>query len=97
MFDTIKKGLYLGFGAIAITKEKAEQLVDELVKKGEAAVDEKPELVKKILERAEEQEKKVTDLIDSAVRKAVDKAKVATKDDIAQLKGQINALKEKLK
>ncbi|MCD6595139.1 hypothetical protein J7L68_05620 [bacterium] len=97
MFDTIKKGLYLGFGAIAITKEKAEQLVDEFIKKGEAAVEEKPELVKKILEHAEDQERKITDLVDSAVRKAVDKAKVATKDDIAQLKEQISALKEKSK
>ncbi|MCD6501297.1 polyhydroxyalkanoate synthesis regulator [bacterium] len=97
MFDTIKKGLYFGFGAIAITKEKAEQFVDELVKRGEATVDEKPELVKKILEHTEEQEKRITDLVNSAVRKAVDKAKVATKDDIAQLKEQISALNEKLK
>ena len=97
MFDTIRKGLYLGFGAIAITKEKAEQLADELIKKGEATADEKPKLVKKILEHAEEQEKKITDLVDSAVRKAVEKAKVATKNDIAQLEERINALNEKLK
>jgi len=53
--------------------------------------------VKKILEHAEEQEKKITDLVDSAVRKAVEKAKVATKNDIAQLEERINALNEKLK
>ncbi len=96
MIEAIKKGLHLTLGAFAMSKEKAEKLIDELIKKGEAGMEEKPELVKKILERAQEQEKKVAELIDRAVQKAVEKAKIATKEDIENLKEKVDSIVRKM-
>ena len=72
--DGIKKFLLMGIGAAAMTVEKSQQMVDELVKKGELTVEQGKELnqelkrnVKKTIDEAAEKkeaepEKKETSL-----------------------------------
>ncbi|RKY86229.1 polyhydroxyalkanoate synthesis regulator, partial [candidate division KSB1 bacterium] len=57
MFELLKKGVLLGLGAVTLTKEKAEELVDELIKKGELAREERATAIDEFLKKAEEEEK----------------------------------------
>mgnify|MGYP000969159565 CR=1 FL=1 len=36
--DVVKKAMLLGLGVISLTKEKAEEAVDDLIKRGEATL-----------------------------------------------------------
>lgn len=94
MFDLIKKGVLMGLGAATLTKEKAEQFVDELVKKGELSKDERPKVVQDLLDKAEEQEKELYDKISDQVNKAIAKLDIPTKKDFERLEKKIESLKK---
>lgn len=94
MFDLIKKGVLMGLGAATLTKEKAEQFVDELVKKGELSKDERPKVVQDLLDKAEEQEKELYDKISGQVNKAIAKLDIPTKKDFERLEKKIESLKK---
>ena len=94
MFDLFKKGVLMGLGAVTITKEKAEQIVDELVKKGELAKDKRSQAVQDLLKKAEEQEKILIDKVSSEVNKAIVKLGIPTKKDLERLEKKIDDLKK---
>jgi len=94
MFDLIKKGVLMGLGAATLTKEKAEQFVDELVKKGELSKDERPKVVQDLLDKAEEQEMELYDKISGQVNKAIAKLDIPTKKDFERLEKKIESLKK---
>lgn len=94
MFDLFKKGVLMGLGAVTITKEKAEQIVDELVKKGELAKDKRPQAVQDLLKKVEEQEKALFDKITAEVNKALAKLDIPTKEDLKKLEKKIDELKK---
>lgn len=94
MFDLFKKGVLMGLGAITITKEKAEQIVDELVKKGELAKDERSKAIQDLLKKADEQEKILIDKVSAEVNKAIEKLGVPTKKDLERLEKKIDELKK---
>jgi hypothetical protein len=55
MHDWIEKGLLVGLGTIALTQEKTQVIVNELVEHGEAHRDEASELVNRLTKRGEEE------------------------------------------
>jgi len=95
MFDLFKKSVLMGLGAITITKEKAEQIVDELVKKGELAKDERSKAIQDLLKKAEEQEKILIDKVSAEVNRAIEKLGIPTKKDIERLEKKIDELQKK--
>ena len=95
MFDLFKKTVLMGLGAMTITKEKAENLVDELIKKGELAKDKRSKAIQDLLEKANEQEKEISDKIGDAVNKSIEKLGIPTKQDFERLEKKIDELKKK--
>jgi len=55
MNESVRKMALLGIGIAAITREKAEQFADELVKKGEISEGESREFVKDLMKKSEQQ------------------------------------------
>ena len=95
MFDLIKKTLLTGVGLAVMTKGKIQELVGELVKKGEISEKEGRELVAELLKKSEQAGKEWEAKVEGLVGKAVAKLKVATKDDIAELAAKITQLERK--
>ena len=95
MFDLFKKGVLMGLGAITITKEKVEEVVDELIKKGELSKDERSKAIQDMLKKAEDQEKILIDKVSAEVNKAIVKLGIPTKKDIERLEKKIDELKNK--
>ena len=94
--DSVRKLAVLGLGLLDITEEKARELADELVKRGEARSEQPGKLVKDIMARGEEVKKTVQRHVESAVEKALTKANVATSRDLAALEKRIAELEKKL-
>ncbi len=91
MFDLFKKTVLMGLGAITITKEKAEQIADELIKKGELAKDDRSKVIQQILKKAEEQEEVLSGKITREVNKAIAKLDIATKEDLKKLEKRLSS------
>lgn len=96
MLEYLRKIGLLGIGIAALTKEKAEEIVNEFVEKGELSSEEGKELVKDLLKKSEEQRKELAKKIDSEVKKAL-KGLVVSRSDIQRLEKRIEKLEGKLK
>ena len=79
--DGLKKLVLLGIGAAAMTAEKSQQLVDELVKKGEITV---------------EQGKELNQELQRNVKKSFDEISSAAKEQEAEVEKEAESFEEKL-
>jgi polyhydroxyalkanoate synthesis regulator phasin len=93
MQDLLKNVFYLGAGFAFMTKEKIEELKKDLIDKGKMTQDEGKQFVDDLIKKSEkakaDAEKKVRDLVDEQLSRM----KVATSDDIAELRKQIDELR----
>ena len=51
MLDAVRRAYLFGLGVLTVTKEKIEEVVDEMVKKGEVAVEDKARVVDEFVEK----------------------------------------------
>ncbi len=97
MTDFLRKGMLMGFGLMSLTREKAEEFMEELVKRGELSEKEGREAVEELVEKSREMKKDLTARIEKTVEEVVGKMNLATKDDLEVLKKRISALEKAIK
>jgi poly(hydroxyalkanoate) granule-associated protein len=96
MFELIRRTVLAGLGAATLTKEKADKLVDELIKRGEATAEERPNLVRDLLARTEESKKELEGKVNEAVESAIERLGIPSKADLDALSGKIDQLTGKV-
>ncbi len=94
--SVLKDFVNLGLGALVMTKEKAEEVVSELVKKGEVGQEEGKELINELIEKGEKGKKEIEDKIEKMVKNVIEKLDLSAKKEIEELKSEIEKLKKKL-
>lgn len=92
MFETLDKVFLAGLGAISMTKEKAEQIFDEYVKKGAVERDQKGGFVKEILDTAEKTRADMEKMVAEQVKKAVASIPLATKEDLKRVEQKLDQI-----
>ncbi|HVP58340.1 MAG TPA: hypothetical protein VMU02_09600 [bacterium] len=88
--SVLKKAMMFGVGAAALTREKAEELVDDLVKRGEVAAGDKAKAIDELQRKAEAATAEVKKLVDDRVE-AVSK-KLRWLEDMKKLEGRVTGL-----
>jgi polyhydroxyalkanoate synthesis regulator phasin len=96
MIDLIKKALYTGVGFAVFTKEKAEELVQELTKQAKLSEHEGKELFEGLLKQSEQARNDFQAKVDESVQSVVKKLNLATRDEVASLKAKIEELSAKV-
>lgn len=97
--SVIKKFLLGGIGLASLTREKLDEIVNELVKRGELAEDQRARFVKELLEKGTENIHKVMDKVAHPADKeeeATEGEPVSKAERISSLEQQIASLKEEL-
>ncbi|MFT9056123.1 MAG: hypothetical protein ABF449_05795 [Ethanoligenens sp.] len=92
---TLRKLLLAGIGSVASTYEKAEGIVDELVKKGEIAVNEGKELNEELKKKSDKYRSEDGTFNIQSLKNALSDLNLATKQDIDTLKERIEKLENK--
>ena len=90
MKEFFKKGFYLGVGAFALTKEKIEQVVDDLVRKGDADQSERASLVDEFMGKAQEFEKE----LGKKVKEIIQTYGYVPRRDLDELKKRVEKLEK---
>ena len=96
MQDLLKKVLSLGFGALVVSKDKIEEVVNELVKKGELGQEEGKNLVNELIEKGEASVNEVEGKIEKIVKSVTEKLDLPTRKELNEIKSEIEQIKEKL-
>ncbi len=91
----IERLFLAGLGVFTLTKEKAEKIVGDLVKKGEVAEKDQPEFVKKLLERGKASRAEIEKIVEKTVTNVLSRLNVPTKSDIDALIKKIDGLAKK--
>ena len=90
----LKKALLIGMGATALTKEKMETLLNDLT----TSVDkiEEEDFLSQIIKKGEETREELEENIEKKLRKLIERANLASKDDILRLEKKIDRLIESI-
>lgn len=94
--ELFEKSFLLGLGTLALTRETAQRIVDDLVKKGQAQREEAEEFVERLVKRGEEERNALRKLVRDEIKQALSGLHLATKKDVDALSKKIDALTERL-
>ncbi len=94
MLDLIKKTMLTGIGIAMKTKDELEELVKEIVNKGELSENEGKSFLDDLKNKSEEAQKDFEEKIESKFKDLLKKADIATRDDVNDLKNEIEELKK---
>lgn len=97
MKDLLHKAWLFGVGVVDFTREKVEDLVQEMVQRGEITQQESPEAVKQLLAKAQDAQQAMVEKVKELTRNAIDEINVAKASDLAALEKRVAALEEALK
>lgn len=92
LFDFIRKSLLLSIGAIAFTAEKAQELVDELVEKGEITREQGLSMMKDVVEKGTDARKELRQNIKTEVKKVLDEADIPSRTDVRNIEAKLDRL-----
>ena len=85
MKTLLEKGLLAGIGLLSMTREKAQNIVDELSQEGEAQKNEVSRWVDQLADRGEEERQALRKLIRDEMKRVIDEMGLATKEDIQKI------------
>lgn len=92
---TLKNLLLAGIGAVAVTYEKAQGIVDELVKKGELAVNQGKDLNEELKRKIDQFKAEKAPVSAETLKDVISGLNLATKQDIDELKKKIEESERK--
>ena len=96
MSDIIKKVFLAGLGAVTLTREKAEDIIEELVKKGELTHEEKPGVLNDLLKATEKRKDEMQNFVKEEVQKVLKTLNIPTGDELNNLEKRLkNHIKQK--
>lgn len=97
MLDLIKKIMMTGVGMAAMTKEKIEELANEIAKKSKLSEKEGKKLINDLSKRSDTAKKDLESLVEKNVKNIMKKLNIATRDDITKLTKRIKKLEDEIR
>ncbi|AEE91330.1 conserved protein of unknown function [Tepidanaerobacter acetatoxydans Re1] len=92
----LKQILYAGIGLATVTKEKAEEVISELVKKGEMSQEEGKDALNTLMYRMQEESEKLKQKINEQVDNAIVSMNLVKKTELDEILQRITELEKRL-
>jgi polyhydroxyalkanoate synthesis regulator phasin len=92
MSEILKKLLYFSIGTLALAEEKIEEIVGELIKKGDITEKEGKKLIEELIIKVRESKKELEERIKSIIEEILSKMNIPTKKDIEKLEKRLKIL-----
>jgi polyhydroxyalkanoate synthesis regulator phasin len=96
MLDFLKRAIWIGAGLAAMTAEKIEETVREIVKRGHLTEKEGKELIDDLVEKSKKARKDLGERVENTVRDTLQRVKIPTRKEIDELKARIEQLEKAL-
>ena len=91
--DVLKRYLDAGIAFTQLTRQRAEEIVRDLVKAGEVQSDQAQQAVQELVDRSRENTERFVSVVRKEIRDQVGNLGLATRDDIARLERRIDGLR----
>ena len=90
--DSLKKFMQMGIGAAAMTEEKLDSLVREMVNKGELTEEEGKKTFNEFKEKIKLRRQEFQERVEKQVKKVIQKMQLVGRDEFDELKARVIAL-----
>jgi polyhydroxyalkanoate synthesis regulator phasin len=97
MKELLQKAWLFGVGMFDFTKEKVDDLVQEMVRRGEISQQESPEAVRQLLAKAQDAQQALREKVKELTKAAIAEIDVAKASELEALEKRVAALEEALK
>lgn len=95
MQEFIKKMMMFGVGLAAMTREKTEELVKELVKKGEMSEKEGKQLVNDLMEKSKKMTREIETKTEEMVTSTLKRLNIPTRKELDELRERVDRLEKR--
>ena len=95
MQEFIKKMMMFGEGLVAMTREKSEELVKELVKKGEMSEKEGKQLVNDLMEKSKKVTRELETKTEEMVTLTLKRLNIPTRKELEELRERIEKIEKR--
>ena len=96
MLELVKKGILLGLGALDLTRDRVETLVDELIRRGELAQEKRKLAIDELLASVRQAQEELTKRVKPLVERTIAELGLPTRADLQRLEERLAALEERL-
>lgn len=97
MRDELHRMALIGSGVAELTKSRAEQIVKDLVKKGEVGREQASQVVKELMDRSKDNRKEIGAFVRGEIRSQIESLGLGTKRDVERLERRIARLEDRAK
>jgi polyhydroxyalkanoate synthesis regulator phasin len=92
MFETLDKMMFAGLGALSMTRQRAEEIFDECVQRGQTVQENKTRFVKDLMDSAEKTRADLEKMISEQVQKAAARLQLATQQDVQRIEQKLDEI-----
>lgn len=94
MMDLLKKTVLASIGAVSLTRKKVEEVVGELVKRGELTEDQGKKIITNLISEGDRQKEEIARRVSEAVAEAMGKMDIARRSELAALEQRVEKLEQ---
>jgi len=94
MFDYIRKMTLAGAGLAIITTEKIQEMMDDLVKKGEMTEKEAREAVNEYVEKSKQAKKDLEEKVEQMITGLLNRMNIPTRKELDEIKKRLERLEK---
>lgn len=92
MLETLDRMMLAGLGMLSMTRQRAEEIFEEYVQRGQAERSQRAGFVQNLVDSAEQTRKELQDLVTKQVRETADRLNLASKEDLARVEAKLDSL-----
>ena len=92
MFESVNKLMLASLGALSMTRDRAEKIFDDYVRRGQAESGERSGFVRDLMDSAEKVRKDLEETIQKQVQATVEKLNLATREDLDRVVEKLDRL-----
>ena len=96
MFEFFERGFLATVGVLSMSREKTQEMVDELIKRGDLNREEGTSLVDKIIQRGQEEQDTVRKLVRQEFNSVLTELDLPTKENFSELSKKIDRILDEL-
>lgn len=96
MLDMLKKSIFAGIGAAAVTRDKIRAATKKFVEEGKITSEEAERLAEDLAKSGEREVEEINARLQSSFKKFSESVEVVRKKDFQELKARVDQLEEKL-
>jgi polyhydroxyalkanoate synthesis regulator phasin len=94
--DAIERTLLVGLGAAALTKDRAQKVVDEFVRRGHVSAEEGRDMVEGLASRSREEARSVLKSADSSVQTVFRELGIASRREVEDIDFRLRQIEHRL-